>query len=137
MQQGMATVLHIDHGTSCSIITRMVMAVVGVHHLGSVVSDGWEAVVQVLTANLPVAIPSLDCDGDETSLLDCVVPTGMGRGRGERPSCATVLACGDTSAGAGTSPQPLFSPVARGSRSCSGPLGLPQCRHPTSMSSRW
>jgi len=37
MQQGMATVLHIDHGTSCSIITRMVMAVVGVHHLGSAV----------------------------------------------------------------------------------------------------
>eukprot|EP00892_Ulva_mutabilis_P002672 jgi/Ulvmu1/12405/UM009_0052.1 len=51
---------------------------------------------EVLVAELPVAIPSLDCDGNETSLLDCVVPTGMGRGRGARPPCATVLACGDT-----------------------------------------
>ena len=89
----------------------------------------------MLTANLPVAIPSLDCDGDETSLVDCVVPTGMGRGRGERPSCASVLACGDTSTGAGTSPRPLCwypCPNSASSRLDDAVCGFPLC-HPGAM----
>lgn len=76
--------------------------------------------LQVLVADLPVSLASVDCNGDETSLLQCTSNGEDLRGctvPDTNFTDATVLACANTAAGA-----PLFAfnctPAARFSTAC-------------------
>lgn len=63
----------------------------------------WAYPLQVLVANLPVGLASVDCEGTEASLLQCTSSTDALRGctvPDTNFTDATVLACADTAPGA-------------------------------------
>ena len=55
--------------------------------------------LQVLFADVPVALAAVDCDGTETSLLECQ-NNGRLASRCTNKTSSTVLACGTTATGA-------------------------------------
>eukprot|EP00892_Ulva_mutabilis_P005579 jgi/Ulvmu1/3393/UM016_0009.1 len=76
---------------------------------------------QVLAANLPVVLASVDCDGNETSLLECTSgPNDVSRCGIDNTNLtdATILACGNSAPSCGKTP-----PLEEGSVRLRGGFG--------------
>ena len=73
-----------------------------IHHQHKLHLVSCETALQVLVANLPIGLASVDCNGTETSLLDCTSsPEAIPFcDSGDNYTAAVVLACSNSTEGA-------------------------------------